>query len=370
MALYVIGRFILPLSISWQGRLALSLVAAVVLEHHWLVSQFAGTIPSPEVPREVIILLGVGYASLLFLVMAGVARDLLGLATLLVSRSAGTAVLRSQRAAAIFIVASVVASSLGVWNAIRQPQVNQLEVQIDRLPLNFDGYRIVHLTDLHASRLLQRRWLDDVVLATNALHPDLVLISGDLIDGTTEARKGEYPAFGLLHAQDGVMAVPGNHEYYVDYSPWMAVFAELGIDMLMNEHRVISRGTQKLVVAGVVDEVGLRYGLPGPDVDKALAGVDAGQAVILMDHKPGAARVNAAKGVDLQLSGHTHGGHARGLDLLIGMANDGFVSGRYQVGNMTLYTSNGAGLWPGFPIRLGRPAEVTLITLRSGLSQI
>ncbi|MNV32290.1 putative metallophosphoesterase [compost metagenome] len=119
-----------------------------------------------------------------------------------------------------------------------------------------------------------------------------------------------------------------------------------------------------MTIAGVTDPVAARYGLPMPDLTAALAGADPQAPVILLDHRPVEARANAAKGVALQLSGHTHGGHILGMDQLVKRANGGFVSGRYEVDGMTLYVSNGAGLWPGFAARIGVPSEITLITLR------
>jgi len=203
-----------------------------------------------------------------------------------------------------------------------------------------------------------------VVERANALEPALVVISGDLVDGTPQARANDYPPLAGLRARDGVYGVPGNHEYYAAYGEWMQVFRDLGIRMLVNEHVLIRQGDAALVLAGVADQVGPTRGEIGPDIVQALAGRPADAPVLLMDHRPGNARANRAAGADIQLSGHTHGGHALGLNLIVARANQGFVSGRYHVDGMTLYVSNGAGLWPGFPIRLGVPSEITQIMLR------
>ena len=141
-------------------------------------------------------------------------------------------------------------------------------------------------------------------------------------------------------------------------------FEAMDMRLLSNSHAVIERGTARLVIAGVPDRSAGRNGFPGPDLEAALSGAPEAAPVILLDHQPMQARQAADAGVALQLSGHTHGGMIRGMDRLLARANNGFVSGLYQVGAMQLYVNNGTALWPGFALRLGRPAELTRITLR------
>ncbi|MGI4847149.1 MAG: metallophosphoesterase [Janthinobacterium lividum] len=172
-----------------------------------------------------------------------------------------------------------------------------------------------------------------------------------------------------LHAKDGVFVIPGNHEYFFDQTAWMQKFAMLGMRRLENSHAVITRCGAQLVLAGVTDLSAAESGLPMPDLDKALAGAPANVPVILLDHQPKNARAAAARGVALQLSGHTHGGLVVGLERLFALANGGYVSGRYDVHGMTLYVSNGTALWGGLALRLGKPSELTRITLRSKLAR-
>jgi predicted MPP superfamily phosphohydrolase len=246
------------------------------------------------------------------------------------------------------------------------PDAREVEITLDRLPVELDGLRVVHLSDLHASRLLHGSWQRAVVEKANALDPDLILITGDLVDGTPAHRAADVAPLRGLKARLGVLAAPGNHEYYSGYEAWMAAFAKLGLRVLSNRHVVIKDRGRALVVAGTTDRGGAaRFGLPGPDVGAALAGAPKGVPVLLMSHQPRDAAKNAEAGVDLQLSGHTHGGQIAGLHLIVRAANEGFVSGLYRVGAMWLYVSNGAGLWNGFPVRLGRPSEITSIVLRS-----
>jgi predicted MPP superfamily phosphohydrolase len=135
--------------------------------------------------------------------------------------------------------------------------------------------------------------------------------------------------------------------------------------LLSNSHVVLKRGNAEIVLAGVTDLSARGHGAPSPDLTAAIKGAPANTPILLLDHQPMMAEKAAAYGVALQLSGHTHGGMVLGLDRLIARANGGFVSGRYQVGAMTLYVNNGTALWPRFALRLGIPSELTRITLRT-----
>ncbi|MDB5514877.1 MAG: Metallophosphoesterase, partial [Tardiphaga sp.] len=192
----------------------------------------------------------------------------------------------------------------------------------------------------------------------------LIAITGDLIDGTLDARRADIEPLRDLRATDGVYVISGNHEYIFGYSTWMAHFATLGLLSLENRHIVLDRNGGKLVLAGITDRASRRTGRPVRDLAAVLESAPKGAPVILLDHQPSDARHAAALGVALQLSGHTHGGLILGLDRLAARANAGYVSGRYDVDGMTLYVNNGTALWPGFALRLGRPSELTRITLR------
>ncbi|WP_414058411.1 metallophosphoesterase [Pseudomonas sp. HR96] len=259
---------------------------------------------------------------------------------------------------------ALVLAGIGVQQAARVPPVKDIEVRIRDLPEQFEGYTLLQLTDMHISRLFDEAWARTLVQRSNALGVDLILITGDLIDGPLSARVRDVAPLRELHAADGVYVIPGNHEYFFDNEQWMRHFVTLGMRRLDNSHALVERAGAQLVIAGVTDLSAPRAGLPGPDLHKALAGVPAGAPIILLDHQPRNARQAAAQGVALQLSGHTHGGMIRPLAPIIARANEGFVAGFYRVGGMQLYVNNGTALWPGFALRLGVPSELTRITLR------
>lgn len=368
ISLYVIWRFVLPLSISKPAKALLAVLLLAVAEHHLVTRNFFGSMASPEIPATLLMALGWLFGSLLLLAMLLLARDLAGLAVYAVSRERGRrlwAAARWRQGAAVLAVAL---SAIGVWQAVRVPDVKTLEIVLPKLPPELDGFRVVQLTDLHASRLLEAPWIDAVVRKTNGLDPDLLVITGDLVDGTTTARVADVQPLQALRARHGVFAIPGNHEYYAEYQRWLPAFDKLGLRLLLNDHVTLTPNGQRLVLAGVTDRMAAAYDQPMPDVKQALAGVPPDVPVILLSHRPAGAALNAQAGAGLQLSGHTHGGQILGPHLLTQLANEGYVSGRYQVGGMTLYVSNGTGLWPGFPIRLGRPSEITQIVLRSPAS--
>jgi len=364
MGLYVAWRLFWPLRLPVWAKALLSLLLVGLAVQLRIVATFWGTMASPEIPKMAIAVLATGSTAVLLLALAMLLFD----AGLLLARAlrlpGAVSALRTPLLRPLAAGVALLLSAYGVSQGMAVPKPRQVEVAIKDLPAAFDGYRMLQLTDIHASRLLTGDWVRQVVAESNALKPDLIVITGDLIDGTVDARRDDFRPLGDLQAPDGVIAITGNHEYYAQYSDWMQAFRALHMQVLENSHTQVRRGDAALTIAGVTDPVAARYGLPLPDLQAALAGADPAAPVILLDHRPRTAADAAARGVKLQLSGHTHGGQIVGMDQLVKRANGGFVSGRYEVDGMTLYVSNGAGLWAGFPARIGVPSEITLFTLR------
>lgn len=361
--LVVATRFILPLQWPWPAKLLLALILLAASQYHFFSRLSSGSVFAPEFARELVIGFNLLFGAMVFLAVMQLLADLVGLLIFFV-KGGFPALPNGMRYAMGGLALGM--AGLGVAQAISVPPVKRIDVQIPGLAPEFDGYRLIQLTDMHVSRLFPARWAEAVVARTNELDADLIVITGDLIDGGVELRREDVRPLAELRARDGVLTVPGNHEYFFDVDRWMAHFAGQNMQILSNSHRVITRGEGQLVVAGVTDLSASRAGAPAPDVAAAIRNAPAEVPVILLDHQPKMADRAAELGVALQLSGHTHGGMVRGLDRLVANANNGYVSGFYQIGGMQLYVNNGTGLWPGFALRLGVPSELTEFTLRRG----
>lgn len=365
--LLVIVRWLVPLGLPLPAKGVLALLLLLASQFHLWSRLSSGSVFAPEFPRPVVLLLNGAFGAILLLAVLQIALDLGALAAALLHRSLVTIPdwVRFGAAGLAGLLAA-----LGVANAVRVPPVRDLEVAIPGLPPAFDGYRLLQLTDLHLSRLFPAPWARAVVARATMAGADVIVITGDVIDGSVAMRRDDVAPLADLRAPDGVWAIPGNHEYFFDYPAWMRHLAGLGLGMLPNAHTVLTRGDARLVLAGVTDASAPASGEAGPDLAAALDGAPPGAPVLLLDHQPRGAARAAARGVALQLSGHTHGGMILGLDRLVARGNDGFVSGRYEVPGMdlhrmTLYVGNGTGIWPGFALRLGRPSEMTRVTLRA-----
>lgn len=341
--------------------MAAALVLVALQFHRWSKLS-SGSVFSPEFPRPVVALFNWAFGAIVLLALLQLLLD----AGLLVAMLIHGGIVSAPDGIRYGLAGlAAVAAAIGVQQAMRIPPLKDIEVGIRGLPRQFDGYTILQLTDLHISRLFPASWARAVVARSNKLGVDLIAITGDLIDGTPEARRADIEPLRDLQATDGVYVVSGNHEYIFGHSAWMARFVELGLLSLENSSIVLDRNGGKLVVAGITDRASRHSGPHSiRDLAAVLEGAPNGVPVILLDHQPSDARHAAELGVALQLSGHTHGGLIRGIDWLAARANAGFVSGRYDVDGMTLYVNNGTALWPGFALRLGRPSELTRITLR------
>ena len=250
---------------------------------------------------------------------------------------------------------------LAMRSGLRVPGVRRVEVALARWPRALDGFRIVQISDIHIGPALGRRFAARLTERVNALAPDLVAVTGDLVDGNVDALREEVEPFAALSAPHGVFFVTGNHDVYSGSEPWVARVRELGLRVLRNE-RVAIGGAAGFDLAGVDDHRGDWVRGSTEDLDTALAGRDPARALILLAHDPGTFRRAAERGVDLQLSGHTHGGQIWPFNLVVRLAVP-FVAGRYRLGGSELYVSRGSGFW-GPPMRLLAPSEITEIVLR------
>ena len=258
--------------------------------------------------------------------------------------------------------AAVALSLVGLFQA-RCPRVKEVTIALENLPQEFEGYRIVQWSDVHVGPTIQRRFIQSLVDRTNALDADAIAITGDMVDGYVDDLRDQVQPLSQLSARDGIFYVTGNHEYYWRASEWVTELQAHGFDFLKNEHRVIERGNAKLVIAGVTDPAG-RY-THKQDVGRALAGAPVDATKILLSHRPQTAKEASDHGVDVQLSGHTHGGQFFPFNLLIKFFQP-IVAGLHRVEKTWLYVSRGTGYW-GPPTRLGVGGEITLITLNRSI---
>ncbi|MFV2102235.1 metallophosphoesterase [Micromonospora sp. LOL_024] len=269
------------------------------------------------------------------------------------------------RGAAIF--AGLTAAGLvgyGVRTAMGPPQLDRVQIPLAKLPRSMDGLRIATVSDIHIGPLRGRAHTEQIVAAINRLDADIVAVVGDLVDGTVaELGEAAAPLRGL-RSRHGSYFVTGNHEYYSGVEEWVAEVDRLGLRVLQNQRLEIAAGGGVLDLAGVNDVSAVGSGVSAPpDYAAALADRDPSRPVVLLAHQPVAALEAARYGVDLQLSGHTHGGQMIPFNLMVKLEQP-VVSGLGEVDGTKVYVTNGAGFW-GPPVRVGAEPQITLVELRS-----
>jgi predicted MPP superfamily phosphohydrolase len=253
----------------------------------------------------------------------------------------------------------------GAYFANSPPVVRRIPVTLPGLDPALDGLRIVTFSDGHLSATYGGRRFERVVELVNEQRPDVVAIVGDLVDGDVSELREDVAPLADLVSEQGVFFVTGNHEYFVDTDAWLRHLPTLGVDVLRNERVAIRRGTATFDLAGIDDRTAASSGLPGhgADLDTALDGRDDGVPVVLLAHQPVQVEQARAAGVDLQLSGHTHGGQLWPFDYAIRLDQPA-VEGLSRHGDTQLYVTSGVGYW-GPPMRVGARPEVTVVELRS-----
>ncbi|KFA89266.1 metallophosphoesterase [Archangium violaceum] len=255
-------------------------------------------------------------------------------------------------------------AAYGSWRAFAPPMVTEVVLKVPKLPKALEGLSIVQLTDIHVGPFIQRRFMDELVRQANDLRPDLFAITGDLVDGDVPTLGGHVAALANLKSRFGSFFVTGNHDYYSGDEQWSAFLGTLGIQVLRNRHVRIGDSGGSLDLIGVDDwSGGRRRGKKGYDLEQALAGRDPDRASVLLAHQPANFKVAAERGVDVQISGHTHGGQLIPMTFFIGLAWD-HSAGLYQHGGSHLYVSRGCGFW-GPPMRVGSPPELVKLVLTS-----
>ncbi len=262
-------------------------------------------------------------------------------------------------------VAALGTVGFGVRTATGPIPVKRVPITLDRLPAALDGFRIALLSDIHLGPTAKREFLDGVVRTVNGLDTGLVAIVGDLVDGDVAELGHEAAALRNLESRHGTYFVTGNHEYFSGVAQWIEYLPTLGIRVLRNELETISEDGAAFALAGVDDRTAESSGEAGhgTDFDAALANRGQNQPVVMLAHQPVLFAEAARREVDLQLSGHTHGGQMVPFNYLVRLDQPA-VAGLSRVGGSQLYVTRGVGTW-GPPVRVGAPPEITVVELRA-----
>jgi predicted MPP superfamily phosphohydrolase len=247
----------------------------------------------------------------------------------------------------------------GTYGVLRGPRLKYVTVPLAKLPAAADGYRIAVVSDIHLGPILGRAHTQRIVDTINGARPDLVAIVGDLVDGSVADLGRAAEPLAQLDARDGSYFVTGNHEYFSGADQWVDFVRELGVHPLANARVEIAAGFD---LAGVNDISGESHNA-APDYGKALDDRDRARAAVLLAHQPVMIHEAVKHGVDLQLSGHTHGGQLWPGNYIAELANP-TVAGLERYGDTQLYVTRGAGAW-GPPVRVGAPSDITIVTLAS-----
>ncbi len=361
--LYIGARLVPPFPGPGLALAALLVASALLVP----VGMFARRLARPPVSDT---LAGVGLFFLgLFssLFVATLLRDALLLVVWLASLAAPgipSEGIRAATAAAVPVLALLV-TLLGFLNARRTAAVATVDIPLAGLPASLQGFTIVQISDIHVGPTIRHRYVEGIVEAVNRLRPDIVAITGDLVDGSVAELGSQIAPLARLASRHGSFFVTGNHEYYSGVEPWLAELGRLGIKVLHNEHVVIERGNAQLVLAGVTDfSAGHFDEAHRSDPRRALAGAPVTAAVkLLLAHQPRSAPAAEQAGFDVQLSGHTHGGQFLPWRFFVRFQQP-FTAGLHKVGRMWIYVSRGTGYW-GPPKRFGAPSEITRVRLVS-----
>ena len=292
-----------------------------------------------------------------FALVLTLARDLLLLLATVLQAPGPRAVL-AEAGTPLVLAGSLVALALGAATALRGPRVERVEIRVPALHPDLEGYRIVQISDLHVGRTIRRRYVEHTVERARSLAPDLVALTGDMVDGPVERLAPHVAPLAELPRVAKTFFILGNHDCYAGADAWIAHFRALGAQVLLNSHAVLVKGAARMLVGGVVDPA---YARARPEI--AIPRDAGADFRLLLAHNPRLAPLGARAGFDLQLSGHTHAGQFFPWTLAVRLVHAPHVAGLSKEGAMRVYVSAGTGTW-GPPVRFGTSPELTLLTLK------
>ena len=348
LAFFTYLTFVLRCDFKVRGQALWTMVLLLCASKFVVFDALGADAFAPELPERTIWLLDWIYSGFIILFLLG----------------AVTFFFRFRFKALVLPVIAWTAALIGVYEGVRPPAVEEVEVASAKIPAELDGYKIVQLSDLHVSSAARGWRTEKVVETANAQNADLMVVTGDIVDGGPDRLRADVEPLKNLSAKDGVYYIAGNHEFYYMWMEWRPWYDLWGMRFLRNEAVRIRPG---LVLGGLDDpSVKIYEPLSIPSARNLFGPESEHEFRVLLQHRP---KTNGTNNLeldfcDLQLSGHTHGGVAPGFDRLIARFNGGYVRGKYEIANGTLYVSPGAGQWAGLPVRFFNPPVVSVIVLR------
>ncbi len=368
-ALYFFLRLVYPLPFRWQAKSAIFIFIFIPLMLRFASDETIFSVPDSllMVPSWLFLSIIVGASLALF---ADIVRLVLYVCRVRVPWA---------RCLPVILCLAGSIAAYGMYEAVKVPPVTRYTLSFPNLPRALDGKTIGVVADPQITRLFRGAWLQESFEKLMTYKPDMIVIVGDAVDASLHLLQEEAKAFGLLQAPMGVYFIPGNHDYYAGYSEWRRYFRSLPhMTVLENAHKTLplkngsdndtNNSNDALHIIGITDPRAGAFGFEGPNADKALAGLTpaAGENFrLLLGHRP-YHREYVKVQAQLLLTGHTHGGVLLPMQDYVASRNDGYVSGLYETDFGSLFVSDGMGIWDGFPMRLGVPSEMPIITLRRG----
>lgn len=363
---FYIGSRLLPaLPLSEAGRAvgaSLLLLNALLLP----AGLFARRLASPKLKHRLIwtslLLMGWGSSLLVLTVLRDIALGMVSVSSGLLPAWFTAPDFASNTATAVPFLALLL-TVIGFINARKRARIVDVDVPIDNLPDALHGFTIVQISDVHVGPTIKHDYLNRIVDAVNALDPHVIAITGDLVDGSVKSLAAHTQPLKRLQARHGSYFVTGNHEYYSGAHAWIDELKRLGLQVLLNEHVLLTHGDARVVLAGVTDYTAHHFDPSHRSCPHtALAGAPPDVGVrVLLAHQPRSAPAAASAGFDLQLSGHTHGGQFLPWNFFVRLQQP-FTAGLNRLNTLWVYTSRGTGYW-GPPKRLGAPSEITRLRL-------
>jgi predicted MPP superfamily phosphohydrolase len=344
----------LPFGAGWIALAAWLALSAALLPLGLFARRIAGQAASDLLAWAGVMAMG-SFSSLFVLT---VVRD----AGLLAAYAFGWFQFQAWSAAAVPLLAALL-TLVGLANARRTAKVRTVDIPIDGLPAALHGFTIAQISDLHVGATIKRRYVEAIVDAVNGFEPDMIAVTGDLVDGSVSRLAGHTAPLASLKARHGAYFVTGNHEYYSGANSWIVEVRRLGLRVLMNEHVVLEHDGESIVVAGVTDYSAHHHDIAHrSDPAAALRGAPGDAAFrVLLAHQPRSAFAAEPEGFHLQLSGHTHGGQFWPWNFFVRLQQP-YTAGLRRLGALWVYTSRGTGYW-GPPKRIGAPSEITRLRL-------